>query len=513
MTTEIQALATPEERLATAITFIIYLVALAAIGVYARRVLRKTIIDKFIEEFYVAGRGLGAVVIAFLIAAGLCSVGTFVGGPGLSWLLGMPWVSIVGCQIFMNFAILYGIGKKIGIVARRIGAVSLGDVLFERYEQSKLVALLYTIPVLVFLISYCSVQFVGSSRIFEVMTGWPYMIALILSGLVTIFYVTVGGIRGVGLAVVVQGVFMTVTTILLVAGVFNGIFTTYGGLVEANEAFMKIAGEAYLNLFRLPPALVISWWIIFTVGIIALPHGLMASLTYKSARAMKMAIILGSIIVTFWTYGLLWAGFFAKLWFPKLPVPDHAIPALAMKLLPPWFAGIIFAGVVGAAQSTIAAMTILMSSAFLQHIYRQIIKPTATPEELRRIAFWTTLIIGAVAFLLAITQPPALEFIIIFAIGGLISSLLWPLILGLFWKRGNKYGAIAGMIVGFMVFALGKSKLVPQIVTAFGGADPVVAGMISSLIAYLIVTAVTPPPPLRIIQIFWGAEPPEGAEK
>ena len=508
---QLETLVTPEERIITAATFIAYIALLAAIGLYARKVLKRTVIDKIRDRFYVAGRGLGAIAVAFLIAASLCSVGTFVGGPGLSWKLGIPWAAMVGgSQIFMNFLILYGIGRKFGIIARRIKAVSVGDILYERYERDKLIVLLYTIPVLVFLIPYCSVQFVGSSRIFEVMTGWPYMVALILAGLVTVFYVTVGGFRGVSLAIVVQGVFMTIATIALIAAAFGAVYSTYGGLVEANEELIRIAGEEFMNLYRLPPALVISWWIIFTIGLIACPHPLMATLSYKSIRAMKIAIIIGSVAVTLWTYGLCtWAGLFAKLFFPELPVPDHAVPALTLRVVPPWLAGIVYAGVISAALSTIASMTILMSSAFLQHIYRTIIKPTATAEELKKVAHWATLIIGITAFLLAITQPPALEYIIIFAIGGLMSSLFWPLIVGMYWRRGNKYGAISSMIVGFTVFALGKSKLVPQIITLFGGADPVLPGVIFSGITYAIVSLLTSPPSTRVIKLFWGLEPVE----
>ncbi len=496
-----------EERLSVAVVFTAYLVMLIIVGIYSRRVLGKTRIDKFIEEFYVAGRGLGAAVVAFIIASGLCSVGTFLGGPGLAWLLGMPWASLMGMQIFMNFYILYGLGRKIGIVARRIRAISFGDILYERYDRSKLVALLYALIVVVFLIPYCSSQFVGSTRIFEVMTGWPYMIALILTGLVTIFYAAVGGLRGIGLALLIQGVFMTACYAALVVGVWGRALADYGSLVAINEALIKVAGESFMNAFRLPPLWLFSMWLIFNIGLLALPHGLMATLSYKSVKAMKRAIYIGVPIVTFWTYGI-WVGLIGKIYFPHLKVPDHINPMLAMKILPAGVGGIVFAGVISAAQSTIATMTILMSSAVLQHIYRLFINPAATHEQLKRISVWLTIIIGAIAFALAITQPPALEYIIIFSIGGIMSALLWPIVLGLFWKRGNKYAAIASMIVGLVTYVLGKGGIVP-LRAYFGGADPCLPGLLFSLIAYLVVAYITPPPSLRAIQLFWGAEPPK----
>jgi len=141
-----------------------------------------------------------------------------------------------------------------------------------------------------------------------------------------VFYVTVGGFRGVSLAVVVQGVFMTIATIALIAAAFGAVYSTYGRLIEANEKLIRIIGEEFMNLYRLPQALVISWRIIFTIGLIACSHPLMATLSYKSIRAMKIAIIIGSLAVTLWTYSLCtWAGLFAKLFLSELPVPDHAV--------------------------------------------------------------------------------------------------------------------------------------------------------------------------------------------
>ncbi|MEM1703850.1 MAG: hypothetical protein QXQ31_07325 [Zestosphaera sp.] len=500
---------TLEERISVATVFAVYLVAITILGIYARRILGKTAIDRYVEEFYVAGRGLGAAIVAFIVAAGLCSVGTFVGGPGLAWLLGMPWSVLMGVQIYMNFYILYGLGKKLGIVARRIGAISLGDVLYERYDRSKLVALIYALIVVIFLVPYCSVQFVGSARVFEVMTGWPYYIALALSAIVTIFYATIGGIRGVGLALLIQGAFMTACYALLVAGVWSRAIADYGSLAAINEALINTAGESFMNVFRTPPGIawVFSQWIIFNLGLLALPHGLMATITYKSVKAMKRAIYIGIPIVTFWTYGE-WVGLVGRLYYPKLAVPDHINPVLAITMVPAGLGGIVYAGVISAAQSTIATMVMVMSSALLRHVYL-LFRPSVTPERQKRATFWFTLVVGALSFLFAITAPPALEYIIILAIGGTMSALFWPIIFGLYWRRANKYGAVSSMVVGLVVYAVDRLKIVPISATLFAGSDPVIPGMLFSLIAFLVATYVTPPPSRRSIQLFWGLTPPE----
>jgi len=479
-----EELITSGERTAVIVAFVFYLIVLIGIGLYSRRILGRTAIDKFAEEFYTAGRGLGAFVVAFMIAAGLCSVGTFVGGPGLSWSIGMPWVALIGLQIFMNFTILTGVGKKFAIVARRVNALSVGDILFERADKDKRVALLY--------------------RIFEVMTGFSFYYALIFAGIVTIVYSTLGGIRGVGLGALLQGIVMTVAVVFLVGAVFSNVIKDYGSLVGATKAMAQVAGEKHISMY-MPMRWEASMWFLFNWGLIALPHGLLAAMNYKSTKAAKRAIMLGAVIVTFWTFGMLWSGFLAKLYFPELPVPDHAVPSLTLKLLPPWTAGIIFAGVIAAAQSTIAAMTMIMGSAITQNIYRQVMNPQATPEQMKRVSQYATLGVGLLAFIFALVQLPALEWIVIFAIGGSASALFWPIILGLFWKKGGKNSMVAGMATGLIIYIIAKRIYTPL---AFG-MDAVVVGVVSSLITYVAVALITKEEASeRVIRIFWGAESP-----
>lgn len=99
----------------------------------------KAAVDRYVEEFYTGGRGLGVLAVAFMIAAGLCGAGTFVGSPGLAYKVGGPWLLINAAQIFVTFVVLGEIGKKIAIVARRIDAQSYLDLLVHRFNNNKIV--------------------------------------------------------------------------------------------------------------------------------------------------------------------------------------------------------------------------------------------------------------------------------------------------------------------------------------------------------------------------------------
>ena len=74
------------------VTFLAYTGLLIAIGIWSFRIVEKVPIAKYEEEFYAAGRGLGGVIVAMIIAGGLASAGTFIAGPGMTYAYGYSWV-------------------------------------------------------------------------------------------------------------------------------------------------------------------------------------------------------------------------------------------------------------------------------------------------------------------------------------------------------------------------------------------------------------------------------------
>ena len=137
-------------------------------------------VNKYLDEFYTGGRGMGSLVVAMMIAAGLCSAGTFLGGPGLGYRLGGTWVLVAGAQNFMNFIVLGEVGKKIGIVSRRIGAQSIFGLIMHRFNKSRLIGVFGVLSIVCFMGSYVVAQIVGGSRLFESMTGMSYELGLLL---------------------------------------------------------------------------------------------------------------------------------------------------------------------------------------------------------------------------------------------------------------------------------------------------------------------------------------------
>lgn len=487
-------------RTSVIITFALYSIGMILIGIYSKRAMDKTGADEYLDEYFTGGRGMGALVTAMMIAAGLCSAGTFLGGPGLAWNVGLTWVMAILAQSFMNFVVLGEIGKKVGIVARRIGAQSYLDLFSSRYNNNKVIGIFGVLAILLFLGGYNVAQFVGGARLFESMTGLPYVLGLaIFAGLVLVT-AALGGIKGVATAIAFQGVVMTVAVITL----FIGTLKHLGPL-----------GPVYQELISIDPKIVTPWnwtvpyqfslWVTYGLVYIGLPHGAMAALTHKDSKSMHRAIIMGGGFVLVWTIILIWLGSLGRYMFPDLAVADQIVPAITMTVLPPWLAGLTLAGVAGAIQSTVGSMIIVLSSTFVRNAYQSFINPKADNKTLSKVSVFSSVVITIVIFGLAINPPDSLQFLITFAIGGLGSSFFWPLLLGIYWKRANEYGAAAGMISGMVIYIVGAGNYLPIAM----GMNAIVIALIVSGILTVVVSLVTPKTPKGIIMIWFGKSYPK----
>ncbi|MBO5514083.1 MAG: sodium/panthothenate symporter, partial [Mogibacterium sp.] len=107
-----------------------YMALNAVIGVWmSHQSAKKNAESGFIQNYFVGGRTMGGIVLAMTLIATYTSASSFLGGPGLaaSWGLTQSWVAAI--QIGTAFLTLGVVGKKLGIISRRIKAVTVSDYL------------------------------------------------------------------------------------------------------------------------------------------------------------------------------------------------------------------------------------------------------------------------------------------------------------------------------------------------------------------------------------------------
>ena len=155
-------------NLVALIPLVLFLAVALGISFVARR--RSACEGGFVKEYFIGNRTLGGFVLAMTTIATYGSVSSFVGGPGQAWLVGWGWVYMAVVQV-TALVLLYGImGKKLALVARKLDAVNVIDVVRARYNSNALANISAVIVVLFFAATMVA-QFVGGAKLFEAVTG------------------------------------------------------------------------------------------------------------------------------------------------------------------------------------------------------------------------------------------------------------------------------------------------------------------------------------------------------
>lgn len=430
------------------IPLVIFLVAIFVVGFVASKQMSSS--GGFLQEYFLGGRELGGFVLAMTMVATYGSASSFLGGPGTAYTVGFGWILLAMTQVVTGYFVLLILGKKFAILGRKYNAVTMIDFLKARYN-SPAVAILSAIAIIIFLFSAMTAQWVGGGRLIESLTGLEYTTALFIFAISVLVYVTIGGFRAVALTDAVQGAIMVVGTLILLIGVIiagGGVPAIMQDLLNENPRLVTPFGADG----TLSAAYVSSFWILVGVGVVGLPQMAVRAMSYKSSRAMHRALVIGTIVTGFIMLNMHLIGIFARPIMPGIDVGDKVIPLIALEVLPPWLAGIVLAAPMAAIMSTVDSLLLLVSSAIVKDVYLNFIKPEATERRVKQISFGVTGILGIIVFLLAIQPPDLLIFLNLFAFGGLEAAFIWPVVLGLYWKYGNKYGAILSMITGIVSY-------------------------------------------------------------
>ena len=482
-----------------------YMALNAVVGVWmSHRSARQNAESGFIQNYFVGGRTMGGVVLAMTLIATYTSASSFLGGPGLAaaWGLTQSWVAAI--QIGTAFLTLGVVGKKLGIISRRIKAVTISDYLRARYK-SPAVDIICSIMLVVFFITQMIAQFKGGATLLQSVTGLSYISALLLFAAIVIIYTSLGGFRAVVITDTIQGFIMACGTFLLLFFVIRA-----GGGMEniidfnaANNPGWDLIGkgEYGADTAALRPGYLISFWVLVGVGVLGLPQTAVRSMGFKDTESLHKAMIWGTVVVGILMIGMHFAGTMALplAGEEQLANTDSLIPYVVNKYMPVWAAGLFLAAPLAAVMSTVDSLLILASATILKNLYITYIArkdvvdavradqsegvdvSETTEKKMKYGSFALTMVIGLIVFLFAMNPPSILVWINLFAMGGLEATFFWPLIGGLYWKKGNSAACIASIICGVGTFVFfNLNKIAPF------GIHEIVLGLLAGGIAYFI---------------------------
>lgn len=478
---------------------IVYLGVMALIGAWAYRKRRNVAAGEKTAEYYLGGRSLGWVVLVFTLLASAASAGTFIGGPGLGYSGGYGWILVSMFQVPTAFVVFGLLGKKFAILSRKLKIITVTGFLRHRYEHPA-VSVIASVGIVGFLLAYMVAQFVGGARVLEAITGVPYSVLIVVFAAVVTLYTAFGGFLADAISDTVQGVIMLLGGVVLWAAVLS----VTGGLQDVGTTLQ----QDHPQLLLLPGAdgftaqMIASYSAQLGLLFCAVPHLTVRAMSYRDSKAMHTAMAIGPLLMFVITIGFLTMGPVARLFFPDLAVGDLAVPQMIVDLLPGPVAGTLLAAPLAAIMSTVDSMILIVSSSIVRDLYIEYIRPQTRDETASRAGSYVSLVLGVIVLLLSLDPPAYLEYLIIFAIGGLEAVFFVPLVLGLYWRRGNTLGAILAM-VGGMVWYVVATQWVPAM--AFG-VFPIIPSTVLAVMLYVAGAYVGPPPSRDVLVKFWGTQ-------
>ena len=445
-------------NLVALVPLVIFLVLALAVSLVVRR---RTYVagGGFVKEYFIGNRALGGFVLAMTTIATYGSVSSFVGGPGQAWLVGWGWVYMAVVQV-TALVLLYGIlGKKMALVSRKLDAVTVIDVIRARYSSNAL-ANVSAVVVVLFFAATMVAQFVGGAKLFEAVTGYSYLMGLVLFGVAVVLFTTIGGFRGVAVTDAICGVAMLIGIFVLAAGILAA-----GGGYENIMDTIRASRPEMLEPFgggSMPASLYFTQWLLVGIFTFVLPQSAVRCMGFKNTKALHGAMIMGTVIIGLMmigvtSLGVLSAGVLTGDLASYGGSVDNIIPQAIAQTLPPWLAGVAIIGPIAASISTVSSLLIASSSAIIKDVYLHHCESSGkkpTERTIARSSQAVTLCVGAIVFVLAIVPPDVIWKINMFAFGGLETAFFWVLVCGLFWKRAGKWGALLSIIGGTASYCL-----------------------------------------------------------
>ena len=242
---------------------------------------------------------------------------------------------------------------------------------------------------------------------------------------------------------------------LLLAMTTMATYTSVSSFISGPGAAGLTYGyaQAWIATVQVPGTL-ISFWVLVGFGTLGLPQTAVRSMGFKNTKSLHSAMWIGALTCSFIIVGMHMAGTWAGALVDtnNLPTSDYFIPYIVQKIMPVGLAGTFLAAPMAAVMSTADSLLILASAAIVKDLWRNYVvkdnpeKIASYNKNVGKLSTLVTFAFGVVVILLTINPPDIIFFLNLFALGGLECSFFWPLIGGLFWKKGTKQAAISSSI-------------------------------------------------------------------
>ena len=288
---------------------------------------------------------------------------------------------------------------------------------------------------------------VAGGKLFDQVFGLDYEFGLLLTASVVIAYTLLGGFLAVSMTDFVQGMimFIALVTVPLVA---------FGALDQPADMLMTIEqlNPKHLDLFTGTSVLGIISLLAWGLGYFGQPHIIVRFMAIRSVADFKSARRIGMSWMIFSIVGAMAIGFVGIAYIHQtgqvLKDPETIFILMSQVLFHPFVTGFLLAALLAAVMSTISSQLLVTSSALTQDFYKTFLNKTASDQHLVMMGRASVFAVALVAIVIALDRSSSILSLVSNAWAG-FGAAFGPLVLmSLYWRRMNHWGALAGMITG-----------------------------------------------------------------
>ncbi|MDE1513905.1 MAG: sodium/proline symporter PutP [Vibrio sp.] len=480
-----------ENSFAITTTFIVYLILMLTIGVYAYQRTKNS------TDYFLGGRSLGPWPAALSAGASDMSGWLLLGLPGYAYAAGIEAFWLAGGLLVGTWANWLINAKRLRTYSITTDALTLPEFLSRRFnDKSKLIQTISAFFILLFFLFYTSSGLVAGGKLFETVFGIDYSTAVIIGTICVVSYTLFGGFLAVSWTDLVQGLLMAAALMVVPVVAMNGSLTQLDqDLTAINPELLTLWNDAQGEPLSVIAILSLVAW---GLGYFGQPHILARFKASRSNQdlttARRIAVVwtgvsmVGAILV-----GLTGLIFVTQSGSIQLDDGEKVFMLLVNSLFHPVIAGILLAAILAAIMSTADSQLLVSSSALAEDFYKQLVKTDASSEQIVRVGRVGVVIISVLALLLAMTPDSSVLSLVSYAWAGFGAAFGPTLVLSLYWERMNRHGALAGIVVGGVTIVVWK-----QLTGGWFDVYEIVPGIIFATLAIVVVSLLTEQPEAQV---------------
>jgi len=405
-------------------------------------------------DFIIGNRSMNFWMTALAAHASDMSSWIFMGYPAVIYVIGVhqTWAGI-GLLLFM-FLNWQLVAPKVRIATEEYSSLTFSGFFESRLgDISGVIRVFTAIMLFVFYTIYISAALVGMGYVLNTLFGIEYYLSVIIGILIVVPYVFMGGYLTLAWIDLFQGLFLIVVLvfvplwILPQVGGFAGIAKSLHTQNLSTSFFPNFDPKTLFEIFFLT----IGWGL----GYFGQPHIITKFMGIKNVSEINKSKLVGMTWMTFALSAATLVGLIGVPFFKTtLKIESEVFIAMVKQSFSPFLVGFILCAVFAATINAMSSMVLVLSSSLTEDIYKKLIHKDASPKELLRVSRFGVIFVSLIAFIIAIGNVSTIYGLVLYAWSGLGASFGPLLLMCLYMKKINKYGAWTGILSGGILAAI-----------------------------------------------------------